>query len=152
MNEITYTKVGEYLLPDVRLSDPPDAPPLGKYGMMHKKYLREEKPGLSALDASTFSFSFSASRCTFTQRAAVMFSICIWITPRSKMTRPMLRKSGGALRQFLNRKGRNGCRKNSRSVFRKNRGVWVYKGRQVHSFFAIGIHTSNLALFRSGVR
>jgi len=48
MNEITYTKVGDYLLPDIRLADPPDAPPLGRYGMMHKNYLREERPTLYA--------------------------------------------------------------------------------------------------------
>jgi hypothetical protein len=46
--EITYTQVSDYLLPDIRLSDPPDAPPLGKYGMMHKSYLRREKPALYA--------------------------------------------------------------------------------------------------------
>ena len=46
--EITYTQVGDYLLPNLTLSDAPDAPPLGRYGMMHKKYLREEKPALYA--------------------------------------------------------------------------------------------------------
>ena len=35
MNELTYTRIGDYWLPDIKLSDPPDAPPLGKYGMMH---------------------------------------------------------------------------------------------------------------------
>jgi hypothetical protein len=44
--EITYTRIGDYWLPDIRLSDPPDAPPLGRYGMMHKNYLRTEKPAL----------------------------------------------------------------------------------------------------------
>jgi hypothetical protein len=42
--EITYTAVGDYLLPNIILSDPPDAPPLGCYGMRHKEYLREHKP------------------------------------------------------------------------------------------------------------
>jgi len=37
MNELTYTRIGDYWLPDIKLSDPPDAPPLGKYGMMHKR-------------------------------------------------------------------------------------------------------------------
>jgi len=44
--EITYSCVGDYLLPDIKLSDPPDAPPLGRYGMMHKAYLKEHKPVL----------------------------------------------------------------------------------------------------------
>ena len=48
MDEITYTRVSDYLIPDIALSDPPDAPPLGKYGMMHKKCLREERPALYA--------------------------------------------------------------------------------------------------------
>ena len=48
MTEITYTPVGDYLLPDITLSDPPNAPPLGKYGMMHKKYLQEQKSALYA--------------------------------------------------------------------------------------------------------
>jgi len=42
--EITYTRVGDYLLPNIKLSDPPDAPPLGRYGLMHKAYLKEHKP------------------------------------------------------------------------------------------------------------
>jgi len=46
--EITFTRVGDYLYPDVILSDPPDVPPLGKYGRMHKEYLRREKPALYA--------------------------------------------------------------------------------------------------------
>ena len=42
--EITYSRVGDYLLPDIKLSDLPDAPPLGRYGRMHKAYLREHRP------------------------------------------------------------------------------------------------------------
>jgi hypothetical protein len=42
--EISYVLVGDYYLPFIALSDPPDALPLGKYGMMHKAFLREHKP------------------------------------------------------------------------------------------------------------
>ena len=42
--EIFYEKVGDYLLPNLRLSDESDAPPLGYYGMRHKAYLREHRP------------------------------------------------------------------------------------------------------------
>jgi len=42
--EIEYTLVGDYYLPNIALSDQSDAPPLGKYGMMHKAYLKEHKP------------------------------------------------------------------------------------------------------------
>jgi hypothetical protein len=36
--------MGDYLLPNIAFSDPPDAPPLGRYGTMHKAYLREHHP------------------------------------------------------------------------------------------------------------
>ena len=42
--EISYYRAGDYLLPGIILSDPPDAPPLGRYGRMHKAYLREHRP------------------------------------------------------------------------------------------------------------
>jgi hypothetical protein len=40
--EITYSQVGDYLLPNIILSDGKE--PLGHYGMMHKAYLREHRP------------------------------------------------------------------------------------------------------------
>jgi hypothetical protein len=46
--ELSYTLVGDYYLPNLSLSDPQDAPPLGRYGMMHKNYLRGNKPALYA--------------------------------------------------------------------------------------------------------
>ena len=46
--EINYTRVGDYMIPDIILSDPPKTPPLGKYGAMHKEYLRRGKPALYA--------------------------------------------------------------------------------------------------------
>ena len=49
MDEITYTLVGDYYLPNLALAEPPNAPPLGRYGTMHKEYLRrEKKPALYA--------------------------------------------------------------------------------------------------------
>ena len=45
MAELTYTKIGDYYYPDLAL--PPEeeeAPPLGKYGMLHKTYLKEHRP------------------------------------------------------------------------------------------------------------
>ena len=46
MNELLYARVGDYCLPNLTLSDPPDALPLGHYGMMHKECLRKHKPAL----------------------------------------------------------------------------------------------------------
>ena len=42
---ITYSRVGDYLLPDIKLSDPPPelVRPLGKYGQLRQRYLREHR-------------------------------------------------------------------------------------------------------------
>ena len=42
---ITYSRVGDYLLPNITLNEPPRemTEPLGKYGCMHKVYLREHR-------------------------------------------------------------------------------------------------------------
>ena len=40
-SEIEYIQVGDYLLPNIMLSDPPDAEPLTKYGMMRKAFMKE---------------------------------------------------------------------------------------------------------------
>ena len=41
--ELTYTKRGHYLLPNLKL---PQNPNLGKYAMMRRSYLKESRPGL----------------------------------------------------------------------------------------------------------
>ena len=41
--ELTYTKQGDYLLPDLKL---PQNPNLGKYAMMRRSFLKENKLGL----------------------------------------------------------------------------------------------------------
>ena len=42
--EITYTQCGDYLLPNIVLNDPPNAPPLGRYGRKRKAFLKEHRP------------------------------------------------------------------------------------------------------------
>ena len=44
MTELTYTKNGDYRIPDLKLSEEPESKPLGKYGMLRKTYLREHRP------------------------------------------------------------------------------------------------------------
>ena len=41
--EITYRKEGDYLLPNLYVED---LPPLGKYGRMRQRFLREHKSGI----------------------------------------------------------------------------------------------------------
>ncbi len=45
MSELTYTQNGDYLIPDLSLSEQPQTP-LGKYGRMRKNYLKEHRPVL----------------------------------------------------------------------------------------------------------
>ena len=44
--ELTYSRVGDYLLPDIKLSDPPPelTEPITKYGAMRRAYLKEHRP------------------------------------------------------------------------------------------------------------
>ena len=45
MNELTYTRCGDYYIPDLKLSEQSEAP-IGKYGRMRQRYLKEHRPGL----------------------------------------------------------------------------------------------------------
>lgn len=42
-NNLTYTGNGDYLIPDLNLTEQPQRP-LGKYGRMRKAYLKEHRP------------------------------------------------------------------------------------------------------------
>ena len=49
-NNIEYTLVGDYYLPNIAISDPPDAlaqdgpAPIGRYGKMRRVFLIEHRP------------------------------------------------------------------------------------------------------------
>ena len=43
--EITYSQCGDYLIPDLALQEE-ELPPIGKYGRMRKRYLKEQHPVL----------------------------------------------------------------------------------------------------------
>ena len=45
MNELTYTRSGDYWIPDLSLSQQ-ETQPLGKYGRLRKTYLQENRPVL----------------------------------------------------------------------------------------------------------
>ena len=45
MNELTYTRCGDYYIPDLKLSEQSEAP-IGKYGRMRQHYLKEHWPSL----------------------------------------------------------------------------------------------------------
>ncbi|WP_343222837.1 TnpV protein [Paenibacillus agaridevorans] len=44
--ELTYTRQGDYLLPNLALSE--EVTPIGKYGMLRKSYLQTQQKGLYA--------------------------------------------------------------------------------------------------------
>ena len=39
MSKLTYTRCGDYYIPDLKLSEQPEAP-IGKYGRMRQRYLK----------------------------------------------------------------------------------------------------------------
>ena len=39
MSELTYTRCGDYYIPNLKLSEHPEAP-IGKYGRMRQRYLK----------------------------------------------------------------------------------------------------------------
>lgn len=43
MEELTYSKCGDYYLPNLALPDMPERP-IGKYGHMHRRYLQKSHP------------------------------------------------------------------------------------------------------------
>ena len=45
MSELTYTRCGDYYISDLKLTEQPEAP-IGKYGRMRQRYLKEHRPGL----------------------------------------------------------------------------------------------------------
>ena len=45
MSKLTYIRCGDYYIPNLKLSEQPEAP-IGKYGRMRQRYLKEHRPGL----------------------------------------------------------------------------------------------------------
>lgn len=43
--ELTYTKVGDYLIPDLAMDSEEETTPLGKYGMLRETFLKEQHHG-----------------------------------------------------------------------------------------------------------
>ena len=41
-NSLTYSRNGDYLIPDLTITEPPES--IGKYGRMRKNYLKEHRP------------------------------------------------------------------------------------------------------------
>ena len=86
-NNLTYTQVGDFLIPNLALPEQPDRD-LGKYGRMRRTYLKEHRPGLF-------------NRLTLN---GTLFSHCLEIedTANSRLEQmmPQLAKAAGATEQL----------------------------------------------------
>lgn len=45
MEKLTYSRCGDYYIPNLKLTEQPDKP-IGKYGRMRQRYLKEYRPAL----------------------------------------------------------------------------------------------------------
>ena len=45
MEKLTYSRCGDYYIPNLKLAEQPDKP-IGKYGRMRQRYLKEYRPAL----------------------------------------------------------------------------------------------------------
>ena len=45
MSKLTYIRCGDYYIPNLKLSEQPEAP-IGKYGRMRQRYLKEHQPSI----------------------------------------------------------------------------------------------------------
>ena len=89
MNELTYSRNGDYLIPDLTLGEQPNRD-LGKYGRMRKKYLEKHRPVLwVTLEADGKLFS----HCLEIEDAA---------NARLEQMMPQLAKAAGAMEELKN--------------------------------------------------
>lgn len=79
--KITYTKVGDYLIPDLTLPPETDERTIGVWGMRHKRYLTEHKKANftimqknGTLFLIRFNFDFSAFFALRAEETAVICS------------------------------------------------------------------------------
>ena len=91
MNKITYSRNGDYLIPDIKLTEQPTQP-LGKYGRMRKTYLEEHRKALfnhlllsEKLQAHLLEIDQTADR----RLEQVMSDLQKTQTPPDKMTHQM---------------------------------------------------------------
>jgi hypothetical protein len=91
MSEITYSKNGDYLIPDLTLTEQPTQP-LGKYGRMRKTYLEEHRKAIfnhlllsEKLKAHLLEIDQTANR----RLEQIMTDLQKTQTPPDKMTQQM---------------------------------------------------------------
>ena len=89
MSSLTYTKQGDYLIPDIAIRE---TPPLGKYGMMRKTYLREHRPILYSqlsLKQTLFPHCLEIEQTATARLELMMSELLTKDPPPDKATDPM---------------------------------------------------------------
>lgn len=74
MNKLTYTKSGNYYIPDLTMEEQPDTP-IGKYGRMRQRYLKEHRPVLYSdlfLQGKLYSHLLEVDRAANAQMEVLM--------------------------------------------------------------------------------
>ena len=88
MNELTYTRCGDYYIPDLKLSEQPEAP-IGKYGRMRQRYLKEHRPGLySSLILSEMLYPHLLEIDRFPSRLLLSFLFLSILKPHGQLHFP----------------------------------------------------------------
>ncbi|MEL5898310.1 TnpV protein [Clostridium sporogenes] len=95
MKEVTYTRNGDYLIPDIELTgqkEGKDQRPLGKYGRMRKQYLQEHRKPLFyslLLSEKLFPHLLEIDKTANRRMEQIMIDLQKAQTPPDKMTDQM---------------------------------------------------------------
>lgn len=57
MQELNYIRCGDYYIPDIRL--PEENRPIGRWGRMHRDYIKEQKPFMIMSASSAIFFTLT---------------------------------------------------------------------------------------------
>lgn len=73
MQELNYIRCGDYYIPDIRL--PEESRPIGRWGRMHRDYIKEQKPFMIMSASSAIFFTLTICYSHFLDWSQK----CLWI-------------------------------------------------------------------------
>lgn len=73
MQELNYIRCGDYYIPDIRL--PEENRPIGRWGRMHRDYIKEQKPFMIMSASSAIFFTLTICYSHFLDWSQK----CLWI-------------------------------------------------------------------------
>ena len=83
--EINYIAAGDYFLTAIKLSDPPNAPPFGLCGELHKRHLKQFRPILH-------------SKLLLSEK---LYPLCLEINEAAQSRRRLGMSHGDIVREFV---------------------------------------------------